>query len=72
MASWMQGRPKRLAAWWACDARVNVGIVCEFPTKGLSPEARRALGALLEQSMAFEEEFLRETAGGAGAHASAE
>lgn len=66
----MVGVQDRLGA--VCDARVNVGIVCEFPTKGLSPEARRALGALLEQSMAFEEEFLREAAGGAGAHASAE
>lgn len=45
-----------------CDARVNVGIVCEFPTEGLSPEARRALGALLERNMAFEEAFLREVA----------
>lgn len=43
-----------------CDARVNVGIVCEFPTEGLSLEARRALGMLLERNMAFEEEFLRE------------
>lgn len=66
----MVGVQDRLGA--VCDARVNVGIVCEFPTKGLSPEARRALGALLEQSMAFEEEFLREAAGDAGAHASAE
>lgn len=66
----MVGVQDRLGA--VCDARVNVGIVCEFPTKGLSPEARRALGALLEQSMAFEEEFLREAAGGAGAHAPAE
>lgn len=66
----MVGVQDRLGA--VCDARVNVGIVCEFPTKGLSPEARRALGALLEQSMAFEEEFLREAAGGASAHASAE
>ncbi len=66
----MVGVQDRLGA--VCDARVNVGIVCEFPTEGLSPEARRALGALLEQSMAFEEEFLREAAGDAGVRASAE
>ncbi len=53
----MVGVQDRLGA--VCDARVNVGIVCEFPTEGLSPEARRALGALLERNMAFEEEFLR-------------
>ena len=56
----MVGVQDRLGA--VCDARVNVGIVCEFPTEGLSPEARRALGALLEQNMAFEEAFLREVA----------
>ena len=56
----MVGVQDRLGA--VCDARVNVGIVCEFPTEGLSPEARRALGALLEQNMAFEEAFLRDVA----------
>lgn len=56
----MVGVQDRLGA--VCDARVNIGIVCEFPTAGLSPESRRALGALLEQNMTFVERFLRENA----------
>ena len=56
----MVGVQDRLGA--VCDARVNIDIVCAFPAEGLLPESRRALGALLEQNMAFVERFLRENA----------
>lgn len=36
-----------------CDARVNVQLICGFPAAGLSPEAHRGLGSLLEQNMSF-------------------
>lgn len=56
----MVGVQDRLGA--VCDARVNIDIVCAFPAEGLLPESRRALGALLEQNMAFVERFLRDNA----------
>lgn len=41
-----------------CDARVNATLVREFPTKGLSDEARSALEVLLARSEALVDEFL--------------
>lgn len=40
-----------------CDARVNVAMAREFPTRGLSDEARSALGALLAQNQALVDSF---------------
>ena len=40
-----------------CDARVNVVMAREFPTRGLSDEARGALEALLAQNQALVDSF---------------
>ncbi len=40
-----------------CDARVNVVMAREFPTRGLSDEARGALEVLLAQNQALVDSF---------------
>lgn len=49
-----------------CDARVNVAMAREFPTRGLSDEARHALEVLLAQNQALVDSFVSGSGAAAG------